>query len=126
MVWQLLALAVAIALMAAPGVVSLSDASANAIHVLAPLEAAIAAMAASTVLRGLRRLHLLLGPAIAAVPPLLGGDMLGIAVVALGGAILATLAFPGASDPRRLGGGWRAVWSPTKSTIGPRTGADRP
>ena len=126
MIWQLVALALAIALMVAPEVLPLSDASANAIHVLAPIDAAVAAMAASSVLRDLRRLHLLLGPGIAAVPLLLGGDPVGRAVVALGGLILAALAFPGASDTGRMGGGWRAVWDPSKPTIGPRTGADRP
>lgn len=126
MIWQLVALGLAIALMAAPEVLPLSEASANAIHVLAPIAAALAAMAASSVLRGLRRLHLLLGPGIAAVPLLLGGEPIGQVVVGLGGMILAGMAFPGASDTGRMGGGWRAVWDPPKSTIGPRTGADRP
>jgi hypothetical protein len=123
--WQLLALGVAVGLIAMPHLVGLSDASVRALQILAPIAAAIAAMAASAVLRGLRRLHLLLGPAIAAVPLLLGGEPLGLALTVAGGAALTALAFPGASDISALGGGWRAVWRPPESTIGPRTGADR-
>jgi hypothetical protein len=123
--WQLMALAVAIGLIVTPDLVGLSDASARALHILAPIDAAVAAMAASAVLRGLRRLHLLLGPAMAAVPLLLGGEPLDLALTGVGGATLTALAFPGGSDMSGLGGGWRSVWRPPKSTIGPRTGADR-
>ena len=118
MIWQLLAIGVSLGVMAAPDLLSLTDAVADAFHVLGPIAASVGAMAASRVLRGLRRLHLLLGPAIAGSALLFGGP----AAVAVGfgaGALLMALAFPGGEDPAPLGGGWRSLWARDDSTSGP-------
>ncbi|HET6381558.1 MAG TPA: hypothetical protein VFH63_11090 [candidate division Zixibacteria bacterium] len=109
MIWQLLAFAIAVAVMASPDVLDLGDPVADAFHVLAPIDAAVAAMAASPVLRNLRRVHLVLGPMIALAGLLLGGGPPAAAVGLLGGTPLALLALPGAPRPGRYGGGWKAL-----------------
>jgi hypothetical protein len=111
MIWQLLAFVIAVAIMAAPDLLGLDDAVADAFHVLAPIDAAFAAMAASSVLRGLRRLHLLLGPAIAVAGILLGGELSAILIGVVGGAALTALAFPGPARQGQYGGGWPAIIS---------------
>lgn len=110
MIWQLVAFAVAVAVMAAPDLLGLEDAVADAFHILGPIAAAVAAMAASAVLRGLRRLHLLLGPAIAIVPFLLGAEPTAMAVGVVAGGVLAAMAFPGGAQPGQYGGGWPEVF----------------
>jgi hypothetical protein len=125
MIWQLLAMAISLGVMAAPDLLSLSDAVADAFHVLGPIGASVGAMAASRVLRGLRRLHLLIGPGIAGAALLLGGGGAALAVGIGAGAALMVLAFPGGADPAPLGGGWRAVLAPEQSTSGPPGRADR-
>lgn len=116
MIWQLLAIAVGIGVMAAPDVLGLSEPVSNAFHILGPIAVAVGAMAASTVLRGLRRVHLVLGPAIAIAPLVLGGETAAIAVGLGGGVALVGLAFPGGADPAQYGGGWRKVWDPGRDT----------
>ena len=111
MIWQVLAFAIAAGIAAAPDLLGMGDGVADAFHILAPIDAAVAAMAASSVLRGLRRLHLLFGPAIAIAALLLGGDLPAMAVGVVGGAALAALAFPGAPRQGQYGGGWPAVFS---------------
>ena len=111
MIWQLLAFTVAVAVMAAPDLLGLEGAVADAFHILGPLAAAVAAIAASSVLRGLRRLHLLFGPAIAVTPFLLGAEPTAMVVGVVAGAVLAALAFPGGARPGRYGGGWPAVFT---------------
>lgn len=110
MIWQLLAAAVAVAVMAAPDLLGLQGAVADAFHILGPLAAAVAVIAASSVMRGLRRLHLLFGPAIAVAPFLLGAEPIAMAVGVVAGAVLAALAFPGGARPGQYGGGWPAVF----------------
>ena len=114
MLWQLLAFAVAVAVTAGPDLLGLEGALADAFHILGPITAAVAAMAASSVLRGLRRLHLLLGPAIAIAPFVLGGPPAAIALGVVAGAVLAALAFPGPARPGQYGGGWPAVLDPDR------------
>lgn len=125
MIWQLLAVAVSLGVMAAPDLLSLTDAVADAFHVLGPIGASVGAMAASSVLRGLRRLYLLLGPGIAGSGLLLGGGPAALAVGFGAGAALMVLAFPGGVDPAPLGGGWGALWAREESTSGPPDRADR-
>ena len=110
--WQILAFIVAVAVTASPDVLGLGNAIADAFHVLGPLAAAIAGMAASEVLRPVRRMHLLVGGAIAAAPLLLGDGTAAIVVGLIAGAALAVLAVPGSADMDRFGGGWSAVVSP--------------
>jgi hypothetical protein len=124
-IWQLLAIVIGLGVMAAPDLLALGDAVADAFHVLGPIGVAVGAMAASSVLRELRRLHLLLGPAIAGSALLLGGSPAAIAVGFGAGAMLVILAFPGGADPAPLGGGWRALWAGDVSTSGPPRRADR-
>jgi hypothetical protein len=116
MIWQLLAIGIGIGVAAAPDLLGLSEPVANAFHILGPIAVAFGAMAASSVLRGLRRVHLLLGPAIAIAPPVLGGEMAAIVVGLAAGTALVALAFPGAADPDQYGGGWRKVWNPGSRT----------
>ena len=116
MIWQFVAVAVAVAVMAAPDLLGLEGAVADAFHILGPIAAAVAAMAASSVLRGLRRLHLLLGPAIALAPFLLGAEPAAMAVGVVAGGILAALAFPGGARPGQYGGGWPAVFNPDRGS----------
>lgn len=116
MIWQALAIAVGIGVMAAPDLLGLSEPVSNAFHILGPIAVAFGAMAASTVLRGLRRVHLLLGPAIALAPFVLGGELAAIIVGVVAGAVLVVLAFPGGADPGQYGGGWRKVLDPRSDT----------
>lgn len=116
MLWQLLAFAVAVAVTAAPDLLGLQGPVADAFHILGPIAAAVAAMAASAVLRGVRRLHMLLGPAIAIAPFILGGPPGAILLGVVAGAILTALAVPGAARPGQYGGGWPAVLDPGKGT----------
>jgi hypothetical protein len=120
MIWQLVAVAIAVGVMASSDVLDLRDPVADAFHVLAPIDAAVAAMAASTVLRGLRRLHLVLGPAIAVAGVGLGGEPAAAAVGVAAGTALALLAFPGAPRTGVYGGGWPALLGRTE----PRTTPD--
>ena len=106
MIWQAIAFLIAIGLMATPGVLGLSEPVADAYHILGPVAASIAGIAASDVLRGLRRAHLLVGPAIALAPILLGGEPVAIAVGVVAGGSLTLLAFPGRSEPGKFGPGW--------------------
>jgi hypothetical protein len=112
MIWQGIAFLVAIGVMAAPDVLGLSESVADAFHILGPVAASIAGMAAADVLRGVRRAHLLVGPAIALAPIVLGGGVTAIAVGVVAGGMLALLAFPGPARPGKYGEGWRAVWDP--------------
>lgn len=116
MIWQFLAIAVGLGVMAAPDLLGLSEPVANAFHILGPVAVATGAVAASTVLRGLRRAHLLLGPAIAIAPIAFGGETAALAVGLVAGAVLIALAFPGSADPAQYGGGWRKVWHPRSGT----------
>jgi len=125
-IWQIVGIGVSLGVMAAPDLLSLPDAVADAFHILGPVGASVGAMAASAVLRGLRRLYLVIGPAIAAAPLVLGGDAAAMGVGLVAGATLAALAFPGDADPARLGGGWRPLWAGTMPTSGPSGRADRP
>jgi hypothetical protein len=109
MVWQLLGAAIGVALMAAPGALGLAVPVADAFHVLGPLAAAFGAIAASPILRVLRRVQLLVGLAVAAAPLLLGADAVALGVgLAAGFGLVATAFAPGASMDR-FGGGWRAL-----------------
>lgn len=111
MIWQAIAFLVGIGVMAAPDLLGLRDSVANAFHVLGPIAASIAGMAAADVLRGLRRLHLLVGLAIAVAPIILGGEATAIGVGLAAGAVLVAMAFPGHGDPEAFGGGWRMLWA---------------
>ncbi len=113
MIWQGIAFVIAIGVMAAPDALGLSEPVADAFHILGPIGASIAGMAASDVLRGLRRAHLLVGPAIALAPILLGGELMAIVVGVVAGAALALLAFPGPPEPGKYGSGWRLVFGRT-------------
>ena len=110
MIWQGVAFVVAVGVMAAPDAFGLSDSVADAFHILGPIAASIAGMAASDVLRGLRRGHLLVGPAIALAPIGLGGEMTAVVVGLVAGAALTALAFPGRQEQGRFGGGWPMVF----------------
>lgn len=113
MIWQGIAFLIAIGVMAAPDTLGLSESVANAFHILGPIAASIAGMAAYDVLRGLRRAHLLVGPAIALAPVVLGGEMTAIVVGVIAGVALSLLAFPGPPKRGKFGGGWPAVFGTT-------------
>jgi hypothetical protein len=113
MIWQGIAFLIAIGVMAAPDALGLSESVADAFHVLGPIAASIAGMAAYDVLRGLRRAHLLVGLAIALAPVLLGGDMTAVVVGLAAGLALCILAFPGPPKRGKYGGGWPFVFGRT-------------
>lgn len=110
MIWQFIAFAIAVGVMAVPDVLGLSEPVADAFHVLGPIAASIAGMAVADVLRGLRRGYLLVGPAIALAPILLGGEMTAIVVGVVAGGALTLLAFPGPPERGKFGGGWAMVF----------------
>ncbi|HEU5325623.1 MAG TPA: hypothetical protein VFV59_07055 [Candidatus Limnocylindria bacterium] len=107
--WQLLGAAIGVALMAAPGILTLPAAVADAFHVLGPLAAACGAIAASPVLRVLRRIQLPVGLGVAVAPLVLGSDVVGIGVGLLAGLALLATAFAPGAPMDRFGGGWRAL-----------------
>ena len=113
MIWQGMAFLIAIGVMAAPDALGLSESVADALHILGPIAASTAGMAAYDVLRGLRRVHLVVGPAIALAPVLLGGDMSAVIVGLAAGLALCLLAFPGPPRPGKYGGGWPFVFGRT-------------
>lgn len=110
MIWQWIAFVVAVGVMAAPDTLGLSESVADAFHVLGPIAASIAGMAAYDVLRSLRRAHLLVGPAIALAPILLGAEGAAIAVGVIAGLALALLGLPGPPPRAKFGGGWKMVF----------------
>ena len=110
MIWQGIAFVISVGVMAAPDVLGFSESVADAFHILGPIAASIAGMAVADVLRGLRRGYLLVGPAIALAPILLGGGMTAIAVGIVAGGALALLAFPGPPERGKFGGGWAMVF----------------
>lgn len=108
--WQLLAIGVGIVVTAAPDVFALSNRLADAFHVLGPVIVAFGAISMSAVLRSLRRIQLLLGPATAAAPVLTGGEVLGVVVGVSAGVVLVALAFAGGTSLERHGGGWKRLF----------------
>lgn len=109
MVWQFIAFAIAVGVMAAPDVLGLNDSVSDAFHILGPIGAAVAGMAASTVLRGMRRLHLIPGSAIAVAGILLGDGLPALAVGLGAGVALVGLAFPGGVEGDPYAGGWSVL-----------------
>lgn len=110
MIWQGVAFAIAVGVMGAPDALGLSESVADAFHILGPIAASIAGMAVADVLRGVRRAHLVVGPAIALAPVLLGGEMTAIAVGIVAGGALTLLAFPGPPERGKFGGGWAMLF----------------
>ncbi|MBW3613240.1 MAG: hypothetical protein KY392_05195 [Chloroflexi bacterium] len=110
MIWQWIAFGIAVGVMVAPDALGFSESVADAFHILGPVAASIGGMAAYDVLRGLRRAHLLVGPAIALAPILLGGDGAAVAVGVVAGLALALLGLPGAPPRGKFGGGWKMVF----------------
>ena len=106
MIWQFIAFGIAVGVMAAPDVLGLNDNVSDAFHILGPIGAAVAGISASTVLRGMRRLHLIIGSAIALAGILLGDGVPALAVGLGAGAALVALAFPGGVEGDPYAGGW--------------------
>ena len=117
MIWQIVAFLLGIGVMASPDLLGLTDTVADAFHILGPIAASIAGMAAFDVLRPVRRAHLLVGPLIALAPIVFGGTAAALAVGLAAGAVLVAVAFPGDAPAGQYGGGWRAVITKTE----PRT-----
>lgn len=111
--WQLLGAAIGVALMALPGPLGLREPVANAFHILGPLAAAFGAIAASPILRVVRRVQLLIGLAVALAPVLLGAEPVAIGIGVIAGFGLVATAFAPGAPMDRFGGGWRALIGPT-------------
>jgi hypothetical protein len=107
--WQLLGAAIGVGLMAVPGVLSLPRPVADAFHILGPLAAAFGAIAASPILRVLRRVQLPIGLGVAVSPLALGSSPAAIAIGIIAGVALVAVAFAPGARMERFGGGWRAL-----------------
>lgn len=107
--WQRLAFALGLWLMAAPALLGLRDPAADVLHVLGPIAAAVGFIAASEVLRGIRRVNVLTGLALVLTPLLLGYPTTAMLVSGLTGLALMALAFMGGATHTAFGGGWRSL-----------------
>ncbi len=107
--WQLVGAAIGVALMAAPAVLNLPNAVADAFHMLGPLAAAFGGIAASPILRVVRRVQLPVGLGTAVAPLVLGSEPVAIGVGVVAGLGLVATAFAPGAPMDRFGGGWRAL-----------------
>jgi hypothetical protein len=109
MLWQVLAALIGIALMAAPDVAGLPQATGTLVNVLAPIAAAFAIIATSEVTRGLRYLSSAAAGLMAVSVPFLGGPIASLALVAGAAVVMALVALGGRRTSGSFGGGWRAL-----------------
>jgi hypothetical protein len=109
--WQRLAFVLGVLLTAAPSLLGLPKAQADALHILGPLAAATGFIAASEVTRGVRWLNVPIGLILIATVPVLRYPMPGAALVALIALALVVLAFLGGRTSTAFGGGWRSLFS---------------
>ena len=110
MIWQVLAAAVGVWLMAAPDVLGYAGTAADtADRIIGPLAATVGLVAATEATRGFRRANYLTAVALAALPWLLGYP-----TIAAGNSLACALALAVLASFRgrvtgRFGGGWRAL-----------------
>jgi hypothetical protein len=107
--WQLAAAIVGLGLMAVPDLTDLAVAPANLIHIVAPVGAAFAVVAASGVTRAVRWMTVVCGIVIALGVALLGVPVRELVVAGGGGLLMSALALGGGRVSRSYGGGWRAL-----------------
>ncbi len=100
-----------VALMALPELLSSPRAAADLLHVAGPIAAAFGFISMSEVLRGMRRLNLLVAAALAVGSLLVGMAPTGIALAWLAALVLALTGIVGPGVPRdRYAGGWRSLF----------------
>jgi hypothetical protein len=119
---QLLGTCLGIWLMAAPAVLGYGGAARANDRVVGPLAATVAAVAISEVTRPVRWANLLTGAWLFAAPWVLGSPWAAAWNSLFVGAALAALALAGGTVKGRYGGGWSAVWRPTRDRPGGTAG----
>ena len=100
-------------LMASPAVLGYAGAAATHHYLLGPMVATVAWVACSEATRELRRVNLLLGPALILAPLLISYD--GAAAWVNGvatGTLVGLLAMVRGARRTRMGGGWTVLWRP--------------
>jgi hypothetical protein len=116
-VWfQLAAFAVGAWLTASPGVLGFGGPTAANAHVVGPLAALFAVIAASEVTRPVRWLNLPLGGWLVVAPWVLGSGWVECANSTAVGLALAGLAGVRERIDESFGGGWRVLWEPAGRT----------
>ncbi|HEX2140808.1 MAG TPA: hypothetical protein VHK28_00860 [Candidatus Limnocylindria bacterium] len=110
MIWQVLAAAVGIWLMAAPAVLGYAGTPADDVdRILGPLAASIGLIAVTEATRGFRRANYLVALALGVLPWVLGYPTLAIVNSLASALALAVLASLNGRVEGRFGGGWRAL-----------------
>lgn len=107
--WQILAAVIGMALMAAPDVFSLPEATGTLVNVLAPIGAALAIIAASEVTRGVRYLSSAAAALMAGGALFFGAPMPQLALVVGAAVVMAFLATRGGRTKGSFGGGWTSL-----------------
>jgi hypothetical protein len=99
-------------LMAAPAVLGYEGLARDVDRIIGPIAASAAIVAMSAVVRGVRRLEILTGVALLAVPWMLGYPVLPTANSLAAGACLVMLGTVRGRVSGRYGGGWSALFHP--------------
>lgn len=107
--WQVLAAAIGIWLMAAPAILDFGESLSNVYHVLGPVAASFATMAAWDVLRAVRFVNLPIGLGVAAAPLVLGAELPAILAGLVSGPALIGLSLLARASRDRYAGGWRSL-----------------
>jgi hypothetical protein len=111
-VWaQLACTALGVWLMAAPQVLGYHGAARTNDHVVGPLVATFACVAAWEATRSVRWVNLPLGAWLVLAPWVLGGGWFEAAHGTAAGLAVAALALARGETRQKLGGGWSAVWN---------------
>lgn len=107
---RLLVASLGVWIMAAPAVFGYDGAPANSDHIVGPIVATFAIMAASHVLRPLRRVNTLAGAWIAIAPMFVGHPGIAALNAVATGLLITALSLVGSYDPEEFAGGWSTLW----------------
>lgn len=107
--------------MAAPAVFDHSEIASAIARILGPLIITVALVAITESTRPLRHANLVLGLALAVAVPIAGASTGAVLSSVLTGIAVALLSRVRGALEHELGGGWRAVWRPRRTTVTPGT-----
>lgn len=110
MIVQLLSAAIGIWLMFAPAVLGYGGKAADSDRAAGPLAATVGIIAASEVMRPVRRANLVIGLWLVAAPFVVGFGGVALVNALACGAALAALSFVRGTVRGRYGGGWSSLW----------------